>query len=350
MSCITLSPSPVLAIERNSSDTHILKEENAFEDLRIILHKESTAYSNKFDYLSFLPEDEPLSVNDRVSEGWRRKICEWSFEVVDHFGFDRGVVSIALNYLDRVVALKTRSSGHSTHRREFQLIAVTSLYLAIKLHGETDSFDGPRRKLKIQAYVTLSRGLFSVETLEAKELEILELLQWNVNPPSSVQTVASILRLIPEWSVYDDDTTVHTNATTALYEMARYLTELAVCVSTFSFNYKPSQVAYAAILCSIDALQHRVHIPYGIRVEFMNKVTAATNLTPQTVASVRALIMDLCPSLFPEGDVSPTGLSRATSMTHEFTESDEDGKISPVCVMAECRDEASPRKRGRPSI
>lgn len=348
MSGITLSASPVLAIEQNSSETPNLQEENAFEDLRIILHKESTAYSNKFDYLAFPPEEESLSANDRVSEGWRRKICEWSFEVVDHFGFDRGVVSIALDYLDRVVALKTRSSGHSMHRREFQLIAVTSLYLAIKLHGETDSFDGPRRKLKIQAYVTLSRGLFSVETLEAKELEILELLQWNVNPPSSVQTVASILRLIPEWAVYDD-TTVHKNATTALYEMARYLTELAVCVSTFSFNYKPSQLAYAAILCSIDALQHRVHIPYAIRVEFMNKVTAATNLTPQTVASVRALIMDLCPSLFPKGDVTPA-LSRATSMTHEFTESDEDGKISPVCVMAECRDEASPRKRGRPSI
>eukprot|EP00547_Thalassionema_nitzschioides_P016094 CAMPEP_0194234660 /NCGR_PEP_ID=MMETSP0158-20130606/2346_1 /TAXON_ID=33649 /ORGANISM="Thalassionema nitzschioides, Strain L26-B" /LENGTH=349 /DNA_ID=CAMNT_0038967923 /DNA_START=38 /DNA_END=1087 /DNA_ORIENTATION=- len=349
MMSITLPSSNGLAAKQSASESHALKEENAIEELRVILHKESATYTNRFDYLAMPLEDEHLTANDRVSEGWRRKICEWSFEVVDHFGFDRGVVSIALDYLDRVVALKTKSSGLSMHRREFQLIAVTSLYLAIKLHGETDTLDAPRRKLKIQAYVTLSRGLFSIETLEAKELEILELLEWNVNPTSSVHIVATILRLVPEWTLCDD-MSVHSNGITAMYEMARYLTELAVCVSTFSFNYQPSQIAYASILCSIDVLQNKVHVPYGIRVEFMNKVTAATNLTPQNVAPVRSLIMDLCPSLFPKGDVSPRTLSRATSMTPSVTESDEDGKISPVCVMDQCRNETSPRKRGRQSF
>jgi len=328
-----------------------LKEETAMEELRVMLQQESTKYSNKFDYLSLGTEDDQQSSSERVSEGWRRKICEWSFEVVDHFGFDREVVFIALDFLDRVVAHQTRPSGVLMHRREFQLIAVTCLYLAIKLHGETDNVDGPRRKLKIKAFVELSRGLFSVQTLEAKELEILKMLNWNVNPPSTVRIVATMLRLLPEWAAYDN-ASVQSNAVTALYEMARYLTELAVCVSNFSFNYKPSEVAYATILCSIDALQNKVHIPYSVRIEFMNHITASTNLTPHAVASVRGLLMDLCPDMFSRDEVPTTTLTRAASITNSSSSSElsgENGKTSPVCVMAHCQNETSPRKRGRPT-
>lgn len=324
-----------------------MKEENAIEEMRVMLVQESIRYSNTFDYLAAMNPDGSTPSNERVSEGWRRKICEWSFEVVDHFGFDREVVSIALDYLDRVVALKTEPSGEAMHRREFQLIAVTSLYLAIKVHGETDTFDGPRRKLKIHAFVELSRGLFSVETLEAKEREVLELLQWKVNPPSTVRIVATLLRLLPEWTVYES-VPVHANTATAIYEMARYLTELAVCVSTFSFNFKTSEIAYAAILCSIEALQHKVHIPYGVRIEFLNKITEATKLTPQSVSAVCALLKELCPAMFARTD-NVAGLTRTSSVTSTAeTEPDQEtSRESPVCVMSQCREEASPRKRGR---
>ena len=156
-----------------------LKVERAMLELKVLLLQESHRYSNPFDYLAVSSNHDECAQNDeRVSDLWRQKICEWSFEVVDHFGFDREVVSIALSYLDRVVATKTEQAGKAMHRREFQLVAVTCLYLAIKLHGETDVVDGPRRKLKINAFVELSRGLFTVETLEAKEREILEMLEW----------------------------------------------------------------------------------------------------------------------------------------------------------------------------
>jgi hypothetical protein len=331
----------------NGASRRTLKEENAMEELRVMLHQESIRYSNTFDYLSLTTtHEDSLSNNERVSEGWRRKICEWSFEVVDHFGFDREVVSIALSFLDRVVALKTKPSGEPMHRREFQLIAVTCLYLAIKLHGETDTFDGPRRKLKIHAFVELSRGLFTVETLEAKEREILEMLEWKVNPPTTVRIVATLLRLLPEWTVYEN-VAAHSNTATAIYEMARYLTELAVCVSTFSFKFNSSEIAYASILCAMEALQNKVHIPYGVRIEFLNKITEATKLTPHGVNSIRVLLMELCPAMFPSSETNTSGLARQGSVA-EVQSSANDGKVSPVCVMS-IRDVASPRKRGRQS-
>ena len=83
------------------------------------------------------------------------------YDVVDHFQYDRNVVSIALRYIDQYVShllvenskslrrsdsgigasrggssTSSSSSAQPIKRRHFQLIAVTSLYLAIKVHGE----------------------------------------------------------------------------------------------------------------------------------------------------------------------------------------------------------------------
>ena len=90
---------------------------------------------------------------------WRKRIASWMYDVVDHFQYDRNVVSIALRYIDQYVGHllvenaknmrradsieRSRGNGGSgssssqpIKRRHFQLIAVTSLYLAIKVHGE----------------------------------------------------------------------------------------------------------------------------------------------------------------------------------------------------------------------
>lgn len=39
----------------------------------------------------------------QMSDGHRQEMCQWSFRIVDHFGGNRELVSIALNYLDRLL-------------------------------------------------------------------------------------------------------------------------------------------------------------------------------------------------------------------------------------------------------
>ena len=139
--------------------------ESSMEHLKILLRMEAANYPLCKDYLSTLRHSD-VDASDRVSEAWRRKLCEWCFEVVDHFNFDREVVSYALDFLDRSVAIKTEINKAALPKREFQLMAVTSLYTAIKLHGETDEKEGPRRKLRIGAFVELSRGFFAIDVIE----------------------------------------------------------------------------------------------------------------------------------------------------------------------------------------
>jgi hypothetical protein len=308
------------------------------EHLKILLVKERDLYPLCKDYLASTNADHGF-INEKVdlvSESWRRKLCEWSFEVVDHFNFDREVVSFALDYLDRFVAFKTFEDFQGPMpKREFQLLAVTSLYTAIKVHGETDEKEGPRRKLRIAAFVELSRGFFSIETIEKMERELLEVLKWKVNPPTSLRFTSSLLRLCPKWTD-EEHSTPYAHVMGGLLDVSRYLTELSVCVSIFSFTYKTSVMSFASILCAIEALQTPLPISTEKRDEFFRNVAAATGLTPDDpdVKHSFAKLKELCPSLYQE----------------ETT----DGSVSPVCVVGmsnmQFQEQESPRshlKRNR---
>ena len=99
------------------------------------------------------------SSSSGINDVWREKICEWSYQVIDHFDFSREVVSISLHYLDRFLATRHCS------KKVFQLAAMTSLFLAIKLYEPG--------KLSMTSMIELSRGYFNVEQMVAMEMEIL---------------------------------------------------------------------------------------------------------------------------------------------------------------------------------
>lgn len=317
------------------------------EHIHVLLSMESSCYQPTRDYLAQISGAD-LQPSEKVSENWRRKLAEWCYEVIDHFNFDREVCSIAINFLDRVVATKTEGNDSNIPRREFQLIAVTCLYIAIKLHGECDSFTSPRLKLKIHSFVELSRGYFPVQVIEAMERNVLESLNWRVNPPTAMRYIHSYLHLCPKWSVLDH-ATPHNTVFGGIYDLSRYLAELSVCSSLFAFQYKPSQVAYACIISAIEVSDGSLALPYKVRVKFLNNLAEATGLLPQTreMRNLRTELKLLCPNIF-VNDVSAYVEydDNSESLSDESTH--EDGKASPVCVMDSAQED-SPRTRRKRS-
>jgi hypothetical protein len=110
---------------------------------------------NAFMFDSLSSESSAGSLN----EVWREKICEWCYQVVDHFDFSREVVGISMSFLDRYL------STRRVNKKIFQLAAMTCLYLAIKLY-EPGS-------LKISSLIALSRGFFTNSHVLAMEESIL---------------------------------------------------------------------------------------------------------------------------------------------------------------------------------
>lgn len=98
------------------------------------------------------------STSSRLNNLWREKICEWSYQVVDHFNFSREVVAIAVNCLDRYLAVRT------VNRKTFQLAAMTCLFMSIKLNES--------RTLRLSTFLELSRGYFEAEHVIDMEKDI----------------------------------------------------------------------------------------------------------------------------------------------------------------------------------
>ena len=99
------------------------------------------------------------SSSSGINEIWREKICEWSYQVIDHFDFSREVVSVSIHFLDRYL------STRPVNEKLFQLAAMTTLYLAIKLYEPGT--------LSMESMIELSRGYFMVEQMAEMELSIL---------------------------------------------------------------------------------------------------------------------------------------------------------------------------------
>ncbi|KAL9182394.1 hypothetical protein ACHAXT_013046 [Thalassiosira profunda] len=140
---------------RSSLDVQLAE---ASDHLLALLQREASDYSSPLPTAYYPGEFDPDDDSKKATVGpWRKRIASWMCDVVDHFRYDRNVVAIALRYIDRYIGhlLGEHARGHRradsgigssrgansandppVKRRHFQLVAVTSLYLAIKVHGE----------------------------------------------------------------------------------------------------------------------------------------------------------------------------------------------------------------------
>eukprot|EP00980_Cylindrotheca_fusiformis_P004516 scaffold961_cov122-Cylindrotheca_fusiformis.AAC.24 len=296
---------------------------------------------------------------------WRRKICQWCFKVVDHFGLDREVVSSGMNIFDRYLASRPRclSTGSCScpacqkniDSRLFQLAAMTSLYISMKLYSDSTD-ESPYRRLRLSSFAELSRGQFTAADVSQMERSILKELRWKVNPPTPMACIPYLLRLMPSRTFAPTsyrkqyELVIH-----VLHELSRYLSELSVCLESVTTQYSPTQIAYASILVSMDLLTCNA-LPLNIRKEFNEAVAEASFAARGTVLvadneSMRGLQDKLRCSFWPEmllDDYQTADMGHPISMAKEFGllnlacmsrsspismwPSDKDLQGSPVCV------------------
>lgn len=140
----------LLEQERGSYETEDYLALGFQERLRDLYHSHSR---------EFLSCSSGSTSTSGINEVWREKICEWSYQVIDHFDFSREIVGIAISYLDRYLCRRPVNKKH------FQLLAMSCLYLAIKLYEPGT--------VSMKSMVDLSRGYFLVEHMVEMEMSIL---------------------------------------------------------------------------------------------------------------------------------------------------------------------------------
>eukprot|EP00547_Thalassionema_nitzschioides_P000555 CAMPEP_0194208246 /NCGR_PEP_ID=MMETSP0156-20130528/6751_1 /TAXON_ID=33649 /ORGANISM="Thalassionema nitzschioides, Strain L26-B" /LENGTH=295 /DNA_ID=CAMNT_0038935175 /DNA_START=13 /DNA_END=900 /DNA_ORIENTATION=- len=270
----------------------MLSQDKAKEELIFMLQQETSSYSIEMNYLydAVRSNGGGTVKKGMLTETFRRRVCGWIFEVVDYFQYDYEIAAIAIYYLDQVTSIQTNRRGKPVMQLEYQLTGVTSLYLAIKLY-RTNGESRP----DIQAFTSLSQGHFSLEDIERTELEMLRLMNWRVNPPTSVHIGVSLLKLVSEcWK--QNESSEYENSLPKIFEVSRYFTKLSFNVPGISLNYKASEIAFASVLCAIEILKDRISLPDWIQSEFITTVIESTNLTLESGTTLCGLLLHLAPS------------------------------------------------------
>lgn len=314
----------------------------------------------KTNYLHHTPPAQETS-SDTIDDRWRLKVAEWAFEVADYFSYDRDVVAISLNYIDRYMVFNPETENDPrTCKRRFQLLTLTALYIAMKLHGDSSDASCAGRKPSIKLFVSLSRHMFEPGEIERMELNILTNLRWRVNPPLSSTFVKYFIDLFPAWHTVDPQECRQVKV--RLHETARYLTEMSTCSSDFSFMFKPSVIGYAAVLASIDALEREpalksVFPPYHIIVKFIHDSYSETSLEPSSddVDTARRMLIDICPNVFPS---NATFLAKGSNFQRNYlhkqsvvekTTKDKE-RSSPTDILSFDAEITTPKKRVEVSL
>eukprot|EP00569_Conticribra_weissflogii_P001911 CAMPEP_0171351162 /NCGR_PEP_ID=MMETSP0878-20121228/38293_1 /TAXON_ID=67004 /ORGANISM="Thalassiosira weissflogii, Strain CCMP1336" /LENGTH=267 /DNA_ID=CAMNT_0011856335 /DNA_START=37 /DNA_END=837 /DNA_ORIENTATION=- len=168
-----------------------------------------------------------------VDAGSRSAIATWCDQVADTLSFSRETVGIAMLYFDRYLSSGKGQSGDSLQSKDqFQLAAIASFYLAIKLNEPI--------VMGIDHMSRMTRGFYSEEEIATMEQDILFSLEWRVSSPTPMDFVRHLLELLPE--------SVHPSCAEGMLQSAKMKMEFAKSFIFFS-SHKPSIVGVGCIMC-----------------------------------------------------------------------------------------------------
>lgn len=205
-------------------------------------------------------------------------------------------------YFDSYISSQASCDGVHT-KDKFQIIAVTSLFLAIKLHSMSED------RLIESRSRALARLLYDhvdPQDIIEMEMEILVLLDWRLNPPTIHQFAINFSQLHP---LRDCCSTT----TSYLYEATRYQAELAIFSPELLETFKSSVIAYAALKNAEEkiAAENPHILTADMKQSFEARMTdPTTTFDSAAVDRCQLLLKRLCPQLPGLDDFSETETDR----------------------------------------
>jgi hypothetical protein len=79
----------------------------------------------------------PCNSGHSAPRDWRNHACSWFYSFIDHYHIDRQAAFTAIQFLDHVASLYSRSTDEDITNDKYRLHAALCLYLAIKLNPNT---------------------------------------------------------------------------------------------------------------------------------------------------------------------------------------------------------------------
>jgi hypothetical protein len=201
--------------------------------------------------------------------------------VTDFCKFKRETVAVSMSYLDRFLSTSRPSACRALqYKKEYQLAAMTCLYIAIKLFEPLAMDTG--------LLSSISQGCYSESDISDMEKEILTSLGWRMNGPTSHDFLSHILEVLPSSASSSCESIMRT-----ISDFSRFQVELAVSDYDLAIQ-KPSIVALAAILNSAEGVDNTL-FRSQCRRQFLQYITNELSMDPFSaqVNAVRTRLLRL---------------------------------------------------------
>lgn len=211
------------------------------ESLSVMLQKEQSFYRCQ-DYLK-IRRTSSSAAHQIVTPSDRTKVVEWCYGIIDQCQLGREVVAIAMNIVDRFFSSNGSIDSVTQQfldHEQYQLLAMTALYMSIKIHEST--------VLGSEFFAEISKGKYSVEQIETTELMILKQLEFRLSSPTPIQMATHILSLLLPYVCISQSTWDF------ILEEVKYQSECTVFDYFFS-TQRPSTVAMASIMITVELEQ-----------------------------------------------------------------------------------------------
>ena len=228
------------------------------ERLAVMREQEESTFYRVRDYLADSVEVRKRA-NKPVDDDCRVKMCEWCYQVVDFCKFRRETVLIGMSYLDRYLCTDEGLDA-LCNRKQYQLAAMTALYIAIKLHEPLE--------METSLLADLSRGCYNEMEFVDMEQTILTALKFRVNGPTPLGFVQYFMGLMPE--------TVHPTVANLIMDYARYQIELSVAEQSM-VDIKPSEIALSSVLNAMEGMDTAL-FPLKLQGKFIRSIERHSEL------------------------------------------------------------------------
>jgi hypothetical protein len=259
------------------------------ETIQAMCRQEDSPAYRVVDYLAQIPSSAVLAVDAEC----RSAMMKWCYQVADACKYNRGeTVSIAMSCLDRFLSSSKPGREILFDRNQFQLAAMTALYLAIKVHE--------CRPMDSRLMSSLSHYSHSPKDIEAMECKILHGIQWRVNPPTAFSFVRNMVTLLPEYyyKMMDD-----AERETIVEMTALQLDIFSTSNHPLSWCWAPaSWLAFASLLNAVESVvvssDHYpngsyISVSFGVKVGFANFEATMTKILKMDRDSLRQIRLAL---------------------------------------------------------
>lgn len=242
--------------------------------------------SNDFVVLMKLQSDSKNNNNSVFSsprEGWRLKIVQWFYDVVDCLDEPRSVVYVAMNILDRYSTVEFEQQqivegfgsviDNNNQQHQYRIAALTALFLAIRVSGRHSN-----SRLLMNEFVRKTiHGNFSVQDVVSMGNKMLNSLSWKTRLATPHDFVDAFLR---------EEQQIPEIIKESLRESTLFLAELTVYDPNF-VRISASRIAMTALINTIEKSTGATVLAYSdqlrrfrdVLLSSYNQVGGTTNWT-----------------------------------------------------------------------